>query len=150
MESETVRVVIAESCPLVRDALQAALEEDPRLVVAASAPSGTDALGLAFALVPDVVVLGVELMAPAEVIVLAELGRGLPSVRAVVITASEDPSDLQLAVQAGAIGYLNKRATLPELRRAVIEAHHGRSVVDPLLAPGAKRRARWAVDHRLV
>jgi two-component system NarL family response regulator len=66
--------------------------------------------------------------------VLEALARSHPEVRVLLMTASEQAGSLMGAFEAGAAGYLSKRATGEELRQAVITAHGGGSVITPALA----------------
>ncbi len=66
--------------------------------------------------------------------VLDALAKSHPEVRVLLMTASEQAAPLLGAFEAGAAGYLSKRATGEELRQAVITAYGGGSVITPALA----------------
>jgi DNA-binding NarL/FixJ family response regulator len=129
-----IRVLIVDDSPLMRVGLARSLEDDPAIELVATAADARKGLALAEELRPDVVLLDLHMPEVSGQVVLDRLREQLPDVRALVVTASEDPQSLLNAVAAGAAGYLTKRASPDELRRAVIAVHGGSSVITPELA----------------
>src|SRR5919199_888558 len=130
----TIRVVVAEDHPLVREGLIRALDRDPGIEVVGEADNGITAMELAHELDPDVVVLDLRMPGTGGAAIVERLQDELPEVRALVMTANESPESLLDAVAAGAAGYLSKRTTGEELRQAVITTYGGGSVITPELA----------------
>jgi two-component system NarL family response regulator len=129
-----IRVLVADDFPLVSEGVVRALDADTRIEVVAQATNGREALELAEQLEPDVVVLDLRMPDLGGLVVLDKLRTSRPDIRVIVMTASEQAGALLDAVAAGAAGYLSKRSTGEELRRAVITAHAGGSVITPSLA----------------
>jgi DNA-binding NarL/FixJ family response regulator len=129
-----VRVVVVDDFPLVREGVVRALDSDPGIEVIAQAASGIEAIELAERLEPDVMILDLRMPDLGGLAVLDKLRTARPSIRVIVMTASEQASSLLDAIAAGAAGYLSKRSTGEELRQAVITAHAGGSVITPSLA----------------
>ncbi len=129
-----IRVVVADDFPLVREGVARALDADPAIEVIAQAENGQDALDLAEKLTPDVMILDLRMPDLGGLAVLDKLRTSRPTIRVIVMTASEQASTLLDAIAAGAAGYLSKRSTGEELRQAVITAHGGGSVITPSLA----------------
>ena len=98
------------------------------------ANNGQEALELVAALRPDVLILDLVMPGLDGLGVLDALSSSHPEVRVLLMTASEQAGPLLGAFEAGAAGYLSKRATGEELRQAVITAHGGGSVITPALA----------------
>ncbi|HEX8157454.1 MAG TPA: response regulator transcription factor [Solirubrobacteraceae bacterium] len=130
----TIRVVVADDFPLVREGVARALNADPAIEVVAQAENGQEALELAERLRPDVMILDLRMPDLGGLAVLDKLRTTRPEIRVIVMTASEQASVLLDAIAAGAAGYLSKRSTGEELRQAVITAHGGGSVITPSLA----------------
>ena len=130
----TIRVVVADDFPLVREGVVRALNADPAIEVVAQAENGQEALELAERLRPDVMILDLRMPDLGGLAVLDKLRNTQPDIRVIVMTASEQASTLLDAIAAGAAGYLSKRTTGEELRQAVITAHGGGSVITPELA----------------
>ena len=130
----TIKVVVADDFPLVREGVVRALNSDPGIEVIGQAENGQDAIELAERLRPDVMILDLRMPDLGGLAVLDKLRTSRPEVRVIVMTASEQASMLLDAIAAGAAGYLSKRSTGEELRQAVITAHGGGSVITPSLA----------------
>jgi two-component system NarL family response regulator len=129
-----IRVIAADDFPLVREGIVRALNRDPAINVVGEANNGQEALELVAALQPDVLILDLIMPGLDGLGVLDALGKSHPEVRVLLMTASEQAGPLLGAFEAGAAGYLSKRATGEELRQAVITAHGGGSVIPPSLA----------------
>jgi DNA-binding NarL/FixJ family response regulator len=130
----TIKVVVADDFPLVREGVARALNADPAIEVVAQAENGQEALELAERMRPDVMILDLRMPDLGGLAVLDKLRTTRPEIRVIVMTASEQASVLLDAIAAGAAGYLSKRSTGEELRQAVITAHGGGSVITPSLA----------------
>jgi DNA-binding NarL/FixJ family response regulator len=129
-----IRVIAADDFPLVREGIVRALNHDPAIEVVGEANNGHEALELVAALQPDVLILDLIMPGLDGLGVLDALSTSHPEVRVLLMTASEQAGPLLGAFEAGAAGYLSKRATGEELRQAVITAHGGGSVITPALA----------------
>jgi DNA-binding NarL/FixJ family response regulator len=127
----SIRVLIAEDFPIVRDALATALDRDPAIEVIGTAGGGEEALSLARQLVPDVMVVDLHMPGLGGIGLLERLSGELPDVRSMVLTASEKSETLLAAISAGARGYLTKRTKAEALRQAVFTVHGGGSVIEP-------------------
>jgi DNA-binding NarL/FixJ family response regulator len=137
----TIRVVVAEDHPLVREGIVGALESEPGIEVVAVAEDGVAAMELAHEHKPDVLVLDLGMPRLGGVGVLRRLRTEAPNVRAVVLTADESRESVLEALDAGAAGYLSKRTTGVKLREAVIAVDGGGSVISPDLAGHLLREA---------
>lgn len=129
-----IRVVVADDFPVVREGVVRALDADPAIDVVGEAENGHEALRLAEELTPDVMILDLRMPGFGGLAVLEKLRTSRPTIRTIVMTASEQAGNLLDSVAAGAAGYLSKRSTGEELRQAVITAHGGGSVITPSLA----------------
>ena len=129
-----IRVVIADDFPLVSEGIARALSLDPAIEVVGRGVNGREALDLGRRLSPDVMVLDLRMPDLGGIDVIRELAPEQPAIRFIVMTASEQVSELRDAVAAGAVGYLSKRTDGEGLRAAVITAYGGGSLMSPLLA----------------
>ena len=129
-----VRVVVADDFPLVREGIARALDADFGIEVIGEAADGNQALQLAETLRPDVLILDLRMPDVDGMAVLDELRMSMPEIRVLVMTACEQAGTMLDAIAAGAAGYLSKRSSGEELRRAVISVHAGGSVITPSLA----------------
>jgi len=129
---EPVRVFLVEDHQVVREGTRRLIELDGDAVVIGEADSGEDALnspalGLAQVVLCDVILPGMDGI---------ETTRGIlaryPALKVVMLSAFADDY-LEQALEAGASGYILKRATQAELVRAVDEAARGGSPISPSL-----------------
>jgi DNA-binding NarL/FixJ family response regulator len=119
---------------VVREGLKSLVNAQADMHVVGEADNGDAAWRSACELVPDVVVLDVSmpLMNGAEA--TERLRRECPRVKVLALTVFEDKGYLRQMLDAGASGYVLKRAVTDELVRAIRTVAAGGSYVDPTLA----------------
>ncbi|WP_327086334.1 response regulator transcription factor [Nonomuraea sp. NBC_01738] len=129
----TIRLIIVDDHPVVRDGLRGIFAGDGFEVVGEAA-DGPEALAVALRTLPDVVLLDLRmpLMGGAEVI--RRLRSDRPEIRVLVLTTFFDDVDVVPALAAGAAGYLLKDTPRAELRQAVRAAARGETVLSPAVA----------------
>lgn len=138
----TVRMIIVDDHPVVRDGLRGIFSADDTFEVVGEAGDGPEALVVAHETQPDVVLMDLRMprMSGAEVIRrLREQSPGLP---VLVLTTFDDDADVLPAIEQGATGYLLKDTPRAELRSAVLAAARGESVLSPSVAEVLTQRAR--------
>ncbi len=129
-----IRVLIIEDHPLMQEGLAAALSRDPGIEIVGRAATGADGIALAAEQRPDLTLLDMHLPDMGGVAIMERLFEQQPSLRVLIVTASEHAGTLLQAVAVGAAGYLTKRSSTEEIRQAVITVHGGGSVISPMLA----------------
>ena len=128
-----IHILIADDHGVLRAGLRALLNAEPNLEVIAEASDGNDALRLASELRPDIVLLDISMPGPSGIEVTRRLKEALPELRVLILTAHEDESMLREAVQAGAAGYIIKRAVESELINAIHAVWRGDLYVHPAM-----------------
>ena len=117
-----VRVLIADDHPLFAKTLEALLSGTPEIEVLATAGDGLEAIGLAATLAPDVILMDVE-MPRLDGIAAARRVRDLGlSAATLLLSASDDRTTSQRALEAGAAGFLTKERLAHTLVPAVLAA----------------------------
>lgn len=129
----TIRILVSDDHPVVLDGLVAILSTQPDFEVIGAATSGEIALDLARGLLPDVLLLDLEMPGMNGVEVLRALQNEGIDVRAIVFTAFDTDENIFNAVQAGAKGYLLKGAPREELFRAIRVVNEGGSLLQPIV-----------------
>ncbi len=132
--TETIRLLIADDHPVVRDGLVAILSTQPDFEVAAVAEDGQQAVEMVADLRPDVILLDLEMPRLDGAEAIRQMRAADPHVRVIVFTAYDTDERILAAVQAGAQGYLLKGAPRQELFRAVRVVHGGGSLLEPVIA----------------
>lgn len=114
----TVRVVIADDHPVVREGLRSFLASRPGIEIVGDADDADSAVAAASELRPDVVI--VDLFMPGDGIEAIRRMQELPSPpRALVLTSFASDEKVVPALRAGAAGYLLKDVDPFELEAAV-------------------------------
>lgn len=126
--TDTIRVVVADDHPIVRDGVRALIEASAGLELIGEAVNGDDAVELVRRLRPDVVLM--DLSMPGR--------NGIDATRAIVadgqgtavliLTMFADDESIFAAMRAGARGYLLKDAGHDEMRRAIEGVGHGEAI----------------------
>ncbi len=140
MSTSSVRVVIVDDHPVVRDGLRGIVEGDDELTVVGEAGDGEEAVRVVGRVEPDVVLMDLRMPGTDGVMATARITASHPGVRVLVLTTYDGEADILRAVEAGASGYLLKDAPTQELRRAVRAAAAGQTVLAPAVAARLLRR----------
>ncbi|MFG2075472.1 response regulator [Nonomuraea maritima] len=150
--STTIRVLIVDDHPIVRDGLRAAFNAAPDIEVAGEAADGAQAVRLAGELAVDVVLMDLRMPEMDGVQAIRRLRTSAPEIRVLVLTTFDSDSDVLPAIEAGATGYLLKDAPTDELLRAVRASHRGETVlatsVAGLLVGQVRKPARGGLSPR--
>lgn len=141
---ETLRLLIVDDHPVVRDGLRAMLATQPDFAVVGEAGTGAEALAAAARLRPDVVLMDLEMPGLDGVEAIRRLRQADASVQVVVLTAFDTDERIVAAVQAGAQGYLLKGAPRQEIFAAIRAVGAGGALIPPLVASKLLRRVRAA------
>lgn len=127
--NEAIRVLIADDHGLVRNGLRLMLEDEPGMLVVGEAGDGNTALALVDELAPDVILLDVSMPPPDGIEVARRLRDKHASSRVLMLTMHEDPDLVREAREAGALGYLLKRAAADDLIVAIRAVAAGESYI---------------------
>jgi DNA-binding NarL/FixJ family response regulator len=130
----SIRILVADDHPVVRDGLVAILSTQPDFIVAGEAATGRGVVEQVAALEPDVVLLDLEMPELDGVEALRELRFVQPAAAVIVFTAFDTDERILSALQAGARGYLLKGAPRDEIFRAIRVVSRGGSLLEPVVA----------------
>lgn len=131
---DRIRVLVVDDHHRYRDGLRAVLGLDRAMVVVGEAADGEEALEACRRLHPDVALLDVRMPRGSGVEACGRIRQELPSVRVLMLSASDDEGDLFAAIRAGAHGYLLKDDAGEEVLDAIRRVRGGQGVVPPQLA----------------
>jgi DNA-binding NarL/FixJ family response regulator len=132
----TVRVVVADDHPIVRDGLRALLASLPDVELVGEATTGREAVRSAVTDRPDVIVMDLRMPDLDGTTATAEICRVAPDVAVLVLTMLDDDDSVFAAMRAGARGYLVKGASQQEIVRAITAVAAGEAI----FGPGVARR----------
>ena len=136
--TEPIRVVLVDDHPLFRDGVCSTLQSDPAFEVVGQGASAEEALRLCQELLPDVIVLDID-MPGSGLKAVPAIAAACPATKIVMLTVSEHEDDVLHALKSGAHGYILKGITARELRSILRAVYEGEVWVSPTLAAGLLR-----------
>jgi DNA-binding NarL/FixJ family response regulator len=132
----TIRVLLADDHAVVREGLKALINAESGMEVVGEAADGEEAVALAAQLDPDVAVLDVSMPGLNGAQATTKLREARPDRKILALTVHEDKGYLKLLLEAGAAGYVLKRAAAAELVQAIRAVAAGGAYIDPAMAGG--------------
>ncbi|MBK9179494.1 MAG: response regulator transcription factor [Acidimicrobiales bacterium] len=131
-----IRVLVADDHAVVRSGLRALLDTVDDMEMVGEAGDGQTAVELADELLPDIVLMDVQMPTVNGIEATRAIAAAHPSVAVIILTMYEDSDTLFAALRAGARGYLLKGADQTDVLyclRSVAAGH-------VTLGPGAAER----------
>lgn len=143
--SDTIKILIVDDHPVVRDGLNAILETQPDFEVVGEAGNGREAVALVENLQPDVVLLDLEMPVMDGLEALRLIMEQRPQTKVIVFTVFDTDERILAAVKAGAQGYLLKgNAPRNEVFTAVRTVYQGGALLQPIVAGKLLRQMQSA------
>jgi two-component system, NarL family, nitrate/nitrite response regulator NarL len=135
----SVRLMLVDDHPLVRDGLRARLEAVPGFVVIAEAGDAEGALAEARRAAPDLVLMDIGMKGVNGIEATRRLIADQPALRVLVLSMHDHPEYVREAKHAGARGYLLKDQPAEEIvaaiRSVMAGAEHFAALAPPSAAP---------------
>jgi DNA-binding NarL/FixJ family response regulator len=129
-----LRIFMADDHPIVREGMKALVNAQADMEVVGEAADGRTAVEQISQLLPDIVVMDISMPHLNGIHATEELHRTTPQVKVVALTVHEDRSYLRQLMEAGASGFVLKRAASDDLVHALRTVADGRTYVDPVMA----------------
>lgn len=131
---ETLRILVAEDHPLFRKGMVSLLSSEPGFEVVGEATTGEEAVARAAELLPDVVLMDLQMPGGNGIEATRNILEQSPNVRVLVVTLLEDDDSVFMALRAGARGYVLKDADEEEVVRAIRAVGRGEAIFSPTIA----------------
>lgn len=129
----TIRILLVDDHALFRGGIRMLLSRQPEFEIVGEASDGLEGVKRARQLNPDIVLLDLHMPGVSGLEAVKLLTEELPGTRVVMLTVSEDASDLFDCLRAGACGYLLKNTDVDAFVQALLRVHDGDSVVSPAM-----------------
>jgi DNA-binding NarL/FixJ family response regulator len=129
-----LRVFLADDHAVVREGLKALVSAQAGMEVVGEAADGQAALDAATQLQPEVVIMDISMPGLSGAKATERLKQACPRVKVLALTVHEDRGYLRQLLEAGASGYVLKRAAAEELVHAIRTVASGGMYLDPSLA----------------
>lgn len=128
------KLLLVDDHTVIRSGLRMLLENEDDVEIVAEAGTAEEALAKAVDHEPDVVVMDIGLPDGSGIGVTEQIKEALPDVAVVALTIHEDEEYFFKMLEAGASGYVPKRAAPEELLKAIRTAAAGQVYLYPTLA----------------
>jgi len=129
-----VKILIVDDHAVVRAGLRMLIESDSELVIVGEGENGEDAIRLSKELNPDVILMDVSMPEVDGVTATRRIKITAPNQAVLALTIHEGADYFFQMLQAGASGYVPKRAAPEELLRAIHTVAEGNVFLDPSIA----------------
>lgn len=127
-------MVVADDHHAFRQALDAVLGLEDDIDIVAQASNAEEAARRVETLRPDVVLMDIRMPAGGGIEATRRIHELAPEVKVLILTVSDEESDLYEAIKAGANGYLLKEIALEDVAEAVRALRRGESLITPSMA----------------
>jgi len=141
MSTPTVRVIVIDDHELFRGGLTQVLRKSG-IDVIGEAGLAADGISLARELMPEVVLMDLNMPGMSGIEATQRLTTSVPLTRVLVLTVVADERNVMDALLAGACGYLVKDAPIAQIVEGIRAAARGESQISPRVAGQLIRRIR--------
>jgi two-component system, NarL family, nitrate/nitrite response regulator NarL len=125
-----IRIVIADDHPVVRIGVKSMLQSDPDLEVIGEASDGDDAITATLELLPDILLLDVQMPRLSGLEAMRAIMSGSPTVKILLLTSTITSQQIIKALQKGARGIVLKDALVDHLTTAIRAVSSGDYWID--------------------
>jgi len=134
LNTQTVRVLIADDQTLFRVGLARLLEEDPRVEIVGQAGDGVEAVKLAGSVAPDVILMDLKMPNLDGIEATRQILAKYPSVKVLLLTTFEADNHVIQALKAGASGYILKDSRPDSIVSSLLAVMAGERVMASAVA----------------
>jgi two-component system response regulator NreC len=129
-----IRIILVDDHFVVRSGLRMLLESEMDVEIVGEAGTAKEALQVVSELSPDVVLMDIGLPDMTGIVATREIKKASPETAVVALTIHEDEEYFFKMLEAGASGYVPKRAAPQELLTAIRAAANGEVYLFPSMA----------------
>ena len=127
----TIKILLVDDHTVVRSGLSKFLMVNKDLKLVGEASDGEEALQKVSLYKPDIVLMDLMMPGMDGITATREIKKRFPQVKVIALTSFAEQNMVQGALQAGAIGYLQKNVTAKELGHAIRAACDGKMTLSP-------------------
>src|SRR5262245_38007425 len=126
-----IRILLVDDHTVVRSGLSKFLMVNKDLKLVGEASDGAEAVQMVSLHKPDIVLMDLMMPGVDGITATREIRQKYPKTRVIALTSFAEQNMVQGALQAGAIGYLQKNVTAKELGNAIRAACEGKMTLSP-------------------
>ncbi len=137
---KAIQVMLADDHLMVREGVKALLELDGDIKVIAQASDGVECLKILESVLPDVLLLDINMPNLDGLSVLETIKKTRPELKIIILTIHNEGEYLYRAYEKGADGYVLKDSGSDVLKRAIRVVNQGEQYIEPILMPKLRER----------
>lgn len=136
IEADVIRILAVDDHPLLREGIAALVSKQTDMRLVGEASSGRESVELFRQLLPDVVLMDVQMPDMSGIDALIAIRGEFPSAKVIVLTTYAGDALAQRALRAGAQAYVLKGSVRRELLDTIRAVHRGLKRIHPEVADG--------------
>jgi DNA-binding NarL/FixJ family response regulator len=123
-------ILLVDDHNLFREGLKMIIRRDSRFAVVGEAKNAEEGIDTALRVKPDIVLLDISLPGRGGIDLAREIHAKLPEVRIIIVSMFSRPDLVTEAVEAGAVGYVNKGSSSETLLHGIRVVADGQFYLD--------------------
>jgi len=124
--TRTLKILVVDDHTMVREGICAVLALQKDMTVVGEAVNGQDALDKVARLLPDVVLMDIVMPVMSGLEATKRVCKEYPQTKVLILTQYDEPENMFVAKQAGAYGFIPKRAASSDLLNGIRAVGGGR------------------------
>jgi Response regulator containing a CheY-like receiver domain and an HTH DNA-binding domain len=132
-----IKLLLVDDHPVVRKGIASCLTQHEHLQIIGEAADGREALKKARELVPDIILMDIDMPHMNGLAVTDLLRKELPKIKVLILSMHSNTDFVLRIIQSGARGYVLKDAGTDELLKAIDSINNGEAFFSPEVARAA-------------
>lgn len=129
-----IKVFIADDHVMLREGIKKVINSDSDFDIVGETGDGSEAVEMVGKLGPDVVLMDISMPSLNGIEATRRIKRDHPKIKVLALTMHDNEEYLSQMLQAGASGYILKKAAVEELQNAIYAVNRGESYLYPSAA----------------
>lgn len=129
----TIRILLADDHPLIREGFRALLSKNEQFEIVGIAENGKELIELTEKLMPDVVLTDINMPVINGLDALQQLTKKYPTLKSIILTMHEEREYIVNALKIGVHGYLLKNIEKSDLEKAILTISAGGKYFSPIV-----------------
>src|SRR6185436_6772961 len=124
-----IRIILIDDHDLVRESWKALLEKETSFSIIAQGRNGSEAILLAKELMPDIILMDINMSPVNGFEATQKITEACPSVKIIGISINNNPKYAVKIMALGARGFVTKTSAFSELKTAIHKVHNGETFI---------------------